>query len=49
MPTNKALITCARWLAHCLSIGWPADDIPVLESIWWQWHADDGRLLREPR
>jgi hypothetical protein len=48
-PTSKALLTCARWLSYCLSIGWSKDDIPRLEEIWWQWHDDYGRLLRDPR
>jgi hypothetical protein len=48
-PTSKALLTCAQWLSYCLSIGWLKDDIPRLEEIWWQWHDDYGRLLRDPR
>lgn len=47
-PTNKALRTCANWLAYCLKIGWPAKDIPRLESLWWEHHDDRGSLKPAP-
>lgn len=42
--TNKALMACARWLAYCIQIGWPAKDIERLEALWWEFHDDYGQL-----
>ena len=42
-------MACARWLQQCLAIGWKKSDLDLLQDIWWQWHDDDGQLLRNPR
>lgn len=46
MRTTKAIKACAEWLAFCLSIGWPKDDLDGLEALWWQYHDDYGKLRR---
>lgn len=45
----KSVVTCGMWLAYCLRIGWPKSDLDFLESLWWQYHDDNGRLLNKPR
>jgi len=45
MPRKDALMACAEWLAYCLKIGWPRKDLERLESLWWEYHDDNGRLL----
>jgi hypothetical protein len=42
----KAIQRCAEWLAHCIRIGWSHDDLDTLEEIWWRYHDEHGRLLR---
>jgi hypothetical protein len=47
MRTRRAIESCGRWLAFCRSDGWPAESLDQLETIWWQYHDDNG-VLKEP-
>lgn len=49
MRQSEAIMACGRWLATCLKIGWSHDDLDTLEGIWWDWHDDYGRLMKNPR
>ncbi|QPF81703.1 hypothetical protein IC762_12465 [Bradyrhizobium genosp. L] len=48
MPKKKAIMACARWLAYCLQIGWKRSDLDRLETLWWEYHDDNGELLMGP-
>lgn len=47
MPTKYAVRVCAEWLAACLRMGWKRSDLDWLERLWWQWHDENGNLIRE--
>jgi hypothetical protein len=40
----RALLACAEWLSWCLDQGWHRSQIDNLESLWWRYHDDRGRL-----
>lgn len=46
-PSRKAIEACGRWLAYCLSIGWDREDLDWLESLWWKYHDNLGRLRNQ--
>jgi len=49
MRTQKALMGCAKWLSHCLDMGWEKSALDGLEKIWWEYHDDVGSFtLPEP-
>lgn len=41
--TTRALRECMEWLAACLALGWPKNDLDALEAIWWQHHDHTGK------
>lgn len=50
MRTMRAIQSCARWLAFCISIGWTKYQLDALEETWWKFHDDHGNLVtpKEP-
>lgn len=44
MGTKRGVLMCARWLAYCRSIGWPADQLDDLERIWWRVYDLNGNM-----
>lgn len=42
--SQKAMLACLNWLTYCLKIGWNVNDVPRLESLWWEFHDDQGNL-----
>jgi len=49
MRHRKAIVSCGMWLAACRRLGWQESDLDFLENLWWQYHDDNGRLLKAPR
>lgn len=43
---HRAMLACAEWLAYCLEIGWLKSQLDDLERLWWQYHDDQGNLIR---
>jgi hypothetical protein len=49
VKSKRAIKACADWLAACLRMGWPREDLDRLEAMWWRWHHDNGHPISEPR
>lgn len=40
--TREAVRASLDWVEACQRLGWPADDLDALESLWWQYHDSHG-------
>lgn len=47
-PTNAAQKACCKWLADCISHGWPKSSLDGLERTWWEHHDANGALKASP-
>lgn len=42
---DRGVRLCAEWLAECLRLGWKRTDLDWLETLWWKYHDEHGRLI----
>lgn len=46
-PTALGAKRALAWLDWCRQNGWEAAELGRLSDIWWEFHDDNGELIKE--
>lgn len=45
-PNLRASRAAAEWLVTCRKMGFDDEQIDKLETLWWLYHDDNGRIIQ---
>lgn len=46
---KMAVNAATHYIDYCRSIGFKENELDGMERLWWNWHDENGNLLKQPR